>query len=425
MACGVSCCCTCVCGIVLYFLIGIIGGKYFVDTPVGWGWAESLTACDEYWCGPGKGPYLTPQNFTRYLRWGEIEPAVGYKTDEMVNKITCYNPKQFYDMETFNANADWEAVYYLSRPDPEGKAEQVQLMAWLLKAPKRRSPHTANGSPPRIVVQHGVGANQNNRFTQYAAYDLRAMGFDVLVPGFRNHGWSGKSKHDRTTWGWIYPLDLLGGWDYAVNDPEGKFGGPVDPRKVGILGISLGAMTTSTAFGMEKRVHAAFIDSGPSSPYSELEHQISMIPNPIRALLMPVIWWGAKWWAGVDLGRYIPEKYIPNCENDPYIRHAAVVSSSLDTFVPIEEDMNIIQWLGSSPTCYNVDTVFLPPDTCKGLYHGYELYLSPDLYRLHACNFFTKAFDLSCDYCQLDTLPWYKILDKTAQESAIHEVCGK
>lgn len=408
----------------IYPLIGLIAGKAYVNTPVGWGWMEGLTACDKYWCGPDDGPLLTPQNFTRYLRWGEMTPDVGYKTNATVDAVTCYSKDQFYNMEAFNANAPYEWVEYNSRPDPEGKAETVKLMAWLLKTPNRRAPYTADGSPPRIVVQHGVGSNQNNRFTQYVAYTLRSMGFDVLVPGFRNHGWSGKTKHDRTTWGWIYPLDLLGGWDYAVNDPDGKFGGAVDPQKVGVFGVSLGAMTTATAFGMEPKMHAAFIDSGPADPYSELAAQLpSFIPGLIANAILPVVYWGAKWWAGVDIGRYTPEKALLPCAKAPYLRHAGVVASSKDTFVPLSEANKLMDWIGSAGECYVMDEVYLPPADCKGMYHGYETYFNPDVYRVHLCHFFTKALNLTCAYCQLDKLPWYRI-NQGQQLTYTKTICG-
>jgi pimeloyl-ACP methyl ester carboxylesterase len=349
---------------------------------------------------------------------------VGYKTNASFASVTCYDIQQAFDMEAFNMAAPWEAVYFNSRPDPEGKSETVQLMAWLLKTNKPRPPYDNGKPPPRIVVQHGVGSNQNNRFTQYLAYELRAMGFDVLAPGFRNHGWSGKTKHERCSWGWTYPLDLMGAWDYAVNDPEGKFGGPMDVKLVGIAGVSLGAMTTSTVFGMEKRVQAAWIDSGPHDPRTELEAQIGMIPQPLRGLLMPGIWSGANWWVGVPLDRYIPPKALP-CEAAPYLRHAAVVSSMLDTFVPaVSQDNLVVDLLASSPKCYVVDQVFFPKDSCDGMYHGYSMYLSPDQYRVHLCKFFTKAFNLTCSYCQLGTLPWYTMKTAVEQNAYIDAVCS-
>merc|ERR1719502_104168 len=133
------------------------------------------------------------------------------------------------------------------------------------------------------------------------------MGFDVLVNGFRDHGWSGKSEHDRTTWGWIYPYDLLGAWDYAVNDPDGKFGGPIDPKQVAIAGISLGAMVTSTAFALDQRVHAVWLDSGPASPRDELHDIVhGFIPSSLSWLdwlidksVLPVVMLGANLRTGV------------------------------------------------------------------------------------------------------------------------------
>jgi pimeloyl-ACP methyl ester carboxylesterase len=419
-ACSCSCCC---CLLVLYVLIGFIGGKFFVETPVGWGWMEALTACGTYWCGPGMGPLLSPNNFTMYLRWQGVEPAIGLKTNASLSAQTCYSPQQAFDMADYNADAPWKQVAFLARADPEAKAEQATINAWAMKTPKDTSASKPAGVtvwPPRIVVQHGVGSSQNNRYAQYAAYQLRSMGFDVLTPSFRNHGWSSATKHDRTTWGWIYPMDLLGAWDYAVNDPDGVFGGAIDPKYVGILGISLGAMTTATAFGMEQKVHAAFIDSGPSDPKDELKQQISML-GPLADILLPALWEGANWWSGVDLGRYIPSKALP-CTTSPTVRPVAVASSAEDTFVPLNQAQQLVKWIATSPNCYTLTQVYFPAVSCGGMDHAQEMYLAPDEYRLRLCKFFTDAFGMTCNDCGLELLPWYNVA-VTERSAKIDSIC--
>lgn len=391
-----------------------------MKTPVGWGWAESLTDCPTYFCDRDSGPIITPNNVTRYLRWGGVLPPVGKKTNAQLEAQQCYPAALAYNMEAYNLNASWKWATYNSRADPEGKATTVQLMGWAMKSAKG---HAGGAIPPRIVIQHGTGANQNNRFAQNAAYELRAIGFDVLVNGFRNHGWSGKSPHDKTTWGWAYPLDVLGAFDYAVADPDGYFGGPVDPSRVALWGVSLGGLAIGAAFGMDKTIGAAFIDSGPSDPKTELRAQFAFL-GPLADLLLPITWWGAKTVAGVDLGRYTPVSTLP-CTTSPRVRPVAVVASGLDTFVPVSEDIKTVTILATSPACYDVTKVWFPPVNCNGMYHGYEIILERDDYRIQMCNFFTKAFAMpgGCDYCDMMSMPWYKYSSTADKQKAIDAVC--
>lgn len=421
---GVSACCSIILFVTLYIVgVGVIGGRYFVLSPKGWGWMEGLTDCSAYWCGANQGPWLTPQNITRYLRWQGVAPDngsplnLGYKSDAAIESQSCYSLKQVTDMEAYNNVSGYKHVNMYSRPDPQGLAATVRLGAWAMKTKDARQGTT----PPRIVVQHGIGSCENNRYVQYAAWFLRSMGFDVLAPSLRCHGSSECDGNEHTTWGWIYPYDLLGAFDYAVNDPDGYFGGPIDPAKVGILGVSMGAFITSTAFALEPTVGAAWIDSGPSSPKGALRAQF---PSWLQWFAMPGAWWGGNYNAGVDLDRYVPKKAIP-CYNSTRMRPVAIAGSSADTFVPVAEDVEVAELFASYKECYVVSDLWLPSDKCGGSDHVQEMYLSPDLWRAHVCGFFTKSFNLPCRYCKLEELPWYH--HKTQQEkyNAVDAVCDQ
>jgi len=419
---GVSVCCSIILFVVFYIcVVGMIGGSYFVLPPIGWGWMEGLTDCSTYWCGAGSGPLLTPQNITRYIRWQGIAPDnasplnLGYKTDAMIESQTCYSLKQVTDMEAYNNVSGYKHVSMYSRPDPQGLAATVKLGAWAMKTKDNRQ----GIMPPRIIVQHGIGSCENNRYGQYVAWFLRSMGFDVLAPALRCHGSSECDGNDHTTWGWIYPYDVLGAFDYAVNDPDGYFGGPIDPAKVGMLGISMGAFVVATAFALEPTVGAAFIDSGPATPKATLKAQL---PSWIQWFALPGAWWGANWNAGVDLNRYVPEKAIP-CYNSTRMRPVAIVGSSADTFVPISEDALVADMFATYKECYVVQDLWFPADTCGGADHVQEMFLSPDLFRAHVCGFFTKAFNLPCGYCKLDELPWYNHNTEEEKKMVIDAVC--
>merc|ERR1711924_149752 len=180
-------------------------------------------------------------------------------------------------------------------------------------------------------------------------------------------------------------------------------------------------MVTATAFGMEQRIGAAWIDSAPSDSKDVLKAQISML-GPLADILLPALWQGANWWAGCDLNRYVPSKYLP-CTASPSVRHVAVLSSSKDDFVPLEQSQRILEWLQASPACYSITQVYFPPLACQDMVHVYSMFLAPDEYRLRLCRFWTNAFGLDCDYCVLQQLPWYQYSSEAEREKKIADMC--
>ncbi|OLQ10945.1 hypothetical protein AK812_SmicGene5257 [Symbiodinium microadriaticum] len=105
-------------------------------------------------------------------------------------------------------------------------------------------------------------------------------------------------------------LDVLGAWDFAVEDPEGLLGGPLEKRKVGVMGISMGGLAAFTAFGYEPDIPAAWIDAGVYDLQDELSFQISAaLPlgpaDPALALAKWLGWRFASFFAGADIGLYV------------------------------------------------------------------------------------------------------------------------
>merc|ERR1719284_176859 len=135
-------------------------------------------------------------------------------------------------MIEFHKNNPATIVNYTSRP--VAGVETIMLRGWWLPAP-----NSTNG--PRIVLQHGFTSNSNKFRITTLSYLLRAMGFSVLLNNFRDHCYSDDTEHEMDTWGHAYPEDMLGAWDYARTDPDGKLGGALGADKVGIQGFSKGA----------------------------------------------------------------------------------------------------------------------------------------------------------------------------------------
>lgn len=408
IGCGGCCCCM----ILVLLIVGIVGGFLFVKAPRKWGWMEGVSACNKYWCSLSDGPFLTPQNITKYLRWAGVPAAqiVGLKSDALLNTSgpNCYPGNLVSDMDTYNTAMDWALVSFNSRAVPGSNPELVQLKAWWMPTDVAR-----RSTAPTIVVQHGLGSSNNGRMPQYSAYLLRSMGFNVLAASFRDHGLSGESNQKKhTTWGYVYPYDLLGAWDYAVSDPEGKLAGPRPPAQVGIMGFSMGAMTAATAFGLEPRIPGAWLDSAPWTPRSVLDGQLKSKLGPFRYPFVAAAWWGANMWAGVDLHRFIPKNALSATCSASYQgnpRHVAELGSTLDTLVPISEVDEMIDFFSGLPNCYDVTLVYTPPSSCHGNPHAQEMYEFSDIYRAENCKFWAKVFGLTIDYCGLINMPHYKI----------------
>merc|ERR1711972_623164 len=123
----------------------------------------------------------------------------------------------------------WKHVTLPSRPDKDGNVIRL------------RGLYLPSGLPssPTIVLQHGRSADINNARVQATAFMLRSMNFNVIMVNLRNFGNSDKTKDGKLSWA-NEAYDVLGAWDYVVNDPDQQLGGAKSPSQVGIHGISLG-----------------------------------------------------------------------------------------------------------------------------------------------------------------------------------------
>merc|ERR1712096_165282 len=127
----------------------------------------------------------------------------------------------------------------------------------------------------------------------------------------QDHCYSAISTPHTVHWGYDYHYSLLGGWDYAQNDPDGVLGGKLPPGKVGILGISMGGFIVNNAFGAEPLVPAAWVESPPASPFMAFKLGVmSFVPLPsfLLDIIIPPIWQNVMDAAGVDLMLNTAEK---------------------------------------------------------------------------------------------------------------------
>lgn len=119
-------------------------------------------------------------------------------------------------------------------------ADGVPLAAWL-----------APGVPgrPAIVLCHGLGADKSA--LTHIAVPLRRQGFTLLLLDFRAHGESGGR---RSTLGLDEKRDVLAAVDYL----DTRAG--IDPRRVGIYGIGMGAHAAILAAADRPKLKVLVLD---------------------------------------------------------------------------------------------------------------------------------------------------------------------
>ncbi len=103
---------------------------------------------------------------------------------------------------------------------------------------------------PTVVLLHGYG-NSRPQLLPHAAY-LHRAGYHTLLIDFRNRGRSGG---DAVTVGAMEPLDVRGAVSYLCGRPD------VDPSRIAVQGVSLGAAAGILAAANDPRIAAVVAES--------------------------------------------------------------------------------------------------------------------------------------------------------------------
>lgn len=310
----------------------------------------------------------------------------------------CFSAGLIQRMQEFNTKYPGKLVTYESRANPFLKT--VKLTGWWLPAPeKERKGNTTVEMPSRVVVQHSIGENSNTFRTQLTAYMLRSLGFSVLLNNLRDHCYSEDSSTHLIGWGHSYPFDVLGAWDYARTDPDGQLGGNLHAGKVGIMGFSLGAYVTAIAFGLEKEVPAAWLDSSPFRPKSTFMERESMGLGPLAGPILNQAWSNLQSRAedrGVYFNQHLPEEVLPTGPDTA--RHVGWVHNKEDGFVSYEDGEGLLRLLESLPQKYQL-TKFATDGDCNGEAHAIDNLRLFNEYAARLCSFWTEALGVASSGC--------------------------
>jgi dienelactone hydrolase len=206
---------------------------------------------------------LTPkQNESRMTAWR----AAIRKTLYVPDKLPELNPKTWStfspvpgvlaDRVTYHTMDGMLVPAIVYRPDPK-------VAKW-------------KGKLPGIVLVNGHGSDKFGWYAFYSGMEFAKAGavvvtYDMIGEGERNIDKKSRaSSHDKqvvppagvpaTDWGQrvagLMQVDLMQGVTYLTQQPE------VDPKRIAVLGYSMGAFVSGIAGAIDPRIHAVVLSGG-------------------------------------------------------------------------------------------------------------------------------------------------------------------
>jgi fermentation-respiration switch protein FrsA (DUF1100 family) len=292
---------------------------------------------------------------------GECDPQ------DLANTPAAYRVRSGYDQAIADANVMPvpQDVRFASR-DPQ--MPDAKLAGWWIPA------ETADA--PAVVLVHGIYSCRREANVLVTAGMLHRAGFSVLLMDLRDHGDS-EGDDSRFSGGTDEHLDVLGAYDWLVAQ-----GVPED--RIGVLGMSIGSMTSIIAGGREPGIRAVWADSGATTMDVAMGNfVVDQLGDPtgLARMLVPgaMIW--ARLIAGDELG-----KYDPIAEVDAYTgRSIAFVHGALDKVLPASMSVELhdraVEAGATTPDAWVV------PDAG----HTEAVFKDPAGYERRLVDFFTTA----------------------------------
>jgi uncharacterized protein len=258
-----------------------------------------------------------------------------------------------------------QEVRFASR-DPQ--IPNAKLAAWWI--PQEQA------DAPAVVVVHGVQSCRREGSVLLAAGMLYKAGFSVFVMDIRDHGDS-EGDDMRFAAGSEEYLDVLGGWDWVR--AQG-----VPAEKVGLLGMSMGSLSSVIAGAQEPQVAAVWADSAATRMDEAIGNFLAVQIKDSTGLSKVLVPGGLLWariLAGDDL-----TKFNLIDEVDAYAgRHIAFVHGAADETLPAAWATELHDRAVAAGA--------ITPDAwiVAGAGHNKGVYVDPDGYAQRLVQFFSGA----------------------------------
>ncbi len=140
------------------------------------------------------------------------------------------------------------------------REDGVRISGWFVPAEQ------ASGKV--VIVVHGADMCKRNSNVLMTSGMLSKSGFDILLIDLRNHGDS-EIVSERFAAGTEEYKDVLGAYDWLI-------GQGYTSQDIGLMGISMGAVTGINAFSLEPGIAAIWADSSFTDIPTVLEDQLAL-----------------------------------------------------------------------------------------------------------------------------------------------------
>ncbi len=219
---------------------------------------------------------------------------------------------------------------------------------------------------PAIVLCHGVWTGRRECLPM--ALRFHNAGYNVLCFDFRAHGLSGGRY---TSVGRHETNDVIGAVHYLSQRPE------VDPRRIGVIGFSMGAAATIQAAARCEQIAAVVADSAYATFLDAARYSFQVVTRLPHYPIAPIAMAWAKWIVNVDANRMRPIDDIGRIARPILITHGA-----LDQIVPVRHAHTLFKaaqepkdlWI--VPGAHHVEARDIDPD---GYFERVESFLGEAL----------------------------------------------
>ncbi len=233
----------------------------------------------------------------------------------MVAFVTLYGVVSLkgYDALSLSANG--------SKATPAGEFQDVSfpsrnqnytVYAYLLKG---------KAGDPALINVHGWKGSRHDSDEQSRAAALRDLGYTVLSPDLSDNG-GDTVGNGRIGMGYSERWDVLGAYDYLI-------GQGFAPDQIGLVGVSMGAVSSLLAAAAEPRIRAVWADS----PYTRTDtiaaEQAEKFGFPRLIVPGGMVWallaTGDRLWeaAPLDLGPTLAANHqaisLIQCDRDSFV----------------------------------------------------------------------------------------------------------
>lgn len=202
---------------------------------------------------------------------------------------------------------------------------------------------------PLIIVCHGLGANKSD-VLDLAAF-LAKGGFDVLQFDFRGHGDSGGRQ---TSLGYKEQEDLRATLTFSKTLGT--------PRKIGILGFSLGGAVATLVTAEAPEVQALVIDSSYTSLEDTIARHLYLSLGVPRFPFVYLANWTYEVWFWTDSRQMSPLEAITKISPRPVL----IINGEKDPRMTPEDAQRLYQAAGDPKTLWIV------PEASHGETYDFE-----------------------------------------------------